>query len=537
MALGATWVGILWLTHRSVRETSFRTQFDSPETLTECGEILALIPDPVIVMDSSETIVYLNEAARTRLGVDKPGRVQLSFKSIQLDGKMLEELSNLSETEMLTTKLVCQDARTWPVDIHLRTLDENFTLRYVATLRTAQDARARKESSPELDFNFYQAQKMEAVGLLAGGVAHDFNNLLAVIGGSAEDLEDDGDRGEMVQRINQAVDRAKSTTRHLLTFSRRHLNAYESLDFNDVFEQTLKRVSGVLPEGLKLNWTCRPGDYGVYLNREQSGSLLHDLLLNARDAIAEEGTIDVGLVRCRLDHPRRWAGGTLAPGDYAQLHIADDGCGMSKEVQARVFEPFFTTKSDDLRNGFGLASVYGIVKAAGGGVFIQSEVGVGTRIEVLLPIQSDAVPPKLDFVQNAPSEGEARCDLRIALVEDESSLRTLLERTLSRAGYKVESATNGVDAVESFLPRAGDFDILVTDVVMPKLRGPALARRLREANPELKVVFMSGYTDGALEGVELGSDPFLQKPFSPTEFLETLVKLSKCKELSRNERG
>ena len=177
------------------------------------------------------------------------------------------------------------------------------------------------------------------------------------------------------------------------------------------------------------------------------------------------------------------------------------------------------------------------MKAAGGGVFIQSEVGVGTRIEVLLPIQSDAVPTKLDFVQNAPSEGEARCDLRIALVEDESSLRTLLERTLSRAGYKVESATNGVDAVESFLPRAGDFDILVTDVVMPKLRGPALARRLREANPELKVVFMSGYTDGALEGVELGSDPFLQKPFSPTEFLETLVKLSKCKELSRNERG
>jgi two-component system cell cycle sensor histidine kinase/response regulator CckA len=135
-------------------------------------------------------------------------------------------------------------------------------------------------------------------------------------------------------------------------------------------------------------------------------------------------------------------------------------------------------------------------------------------------------PAKPDFVQDIPSEGGPRRDLRIALVEDESSLRTLLERTLSRAGYKIESATNGMDAIESFLHRAGDFDILVTDVVMPKLRGPALALKLRKANPELKVVFMSGYTDGALEGVELGSDPFLQKPFSPTEFLQALEKLS-----------
>ena len=518
---------MVWLIHRSLRRSSLRGECEIPESLTAPGEILALIPDPVMVMDSSETIVYLNEAARSRLGVDEPERSQLSFKSIQLEGKMLEELSNLSEAEMLTTKLVCRDRRVWPVDIHLRTLEENSTLRYVATLRTAQDSRARKESSPDLDFNFYQAQKMEAVGLLAGGVAHDFNNLLAVIGGSTEDLSEDGDRGEMVQRINYAVDRAKATTRHLLTFSRRHLNAYESLQFDDVFEQTLKRVSGVLPQELELRWTCQPGDYGVYLNREQSSSLLHDLLLNARDAIDGEGFIDVALTRCHLDHPRSWAGGTLAPAEYAELRIDDDGCGMSEEVQARVFEPFFTTKSDDLRNGFGLASVYGIVKAAGGGVFIESEVGLGTRIEVLIPIQSDTVPAKLDASQPASWEGTDRHELRIALVEDESSLRSLLGRTLSRAGYNIESATNGADALDSFLPRADEFDILVTDVVMPKLRGPALARKLREANPELKVVFMSGYTDGALEGVELGSDPFLQKPFSPTEFLQTLERLSK----------
>lgn len=504
---------------------SCELNFSTPAA--QSAEILALVPDAIMVLDSSETIIYLNDAARTLLGIEEPEQRQLSFKNLQLDGKMLEELSNLSEREMLTTKLVCRDSRIWPVDMHLRTLDESPTLRYVATLRTAQDVRARKESSPDLDFNFYQAQKMEAVGLLAGGVAHDFNNLLAVIGGSTEDISDNEDRTEMVQRINYAVSRAKVTTQHLLTFSRRHLNAYESLQFDDVYEQTLERVSGILPAGLKLSWTCQPGDYSVYLNREQSGSLLHDLLLNARDAIAKEGSIEVGLAPRRLEHPRRWAGGTLAPADYAQLCISDDGCGMNKEVQARAFEPFFTTKSDDLRNGFGLASVYGIAKAAGGGVFIKSEVGVGTRVEVLLPIQTEAAPAKLDNVEDVPSEGAPRRDLRIALVEDETSLRALLERTLTRAGYEVECAANGADAIDSFLPRAGDFDILVTDVVMPKMRGPALARSLREANPKLRVVFMSGFTDGALEGIELGSDPFLQKPFSPAEFLQTLEKVSK----------
>ena len=368
---------------------------------------------------------------------------------------------------------------------------------------------------------------MEAVGLLAGGVAHDFNNLLAVIGSSADDIADNGDRSEMVQRINHAVSRAKTTTRHLLTFSRRHLNAYESLQFDDVFETTLQRVSGILPEGVELSWTCQPGDYSVYLNREQSGSLLHDLLLNARDAITKEGKITVGLAHYSLEHPRHWVGGTLAPAVYAQLSIADDGCGMTKEVQSRAFEPFFTTKSDDLRNGFGLASVYGIAKSAGGGVFIESEVGVGTRIEVLLPIESDPARAKLNTVKDAPPAiTAARQDLRVALVEDEASLRTLLERTLSRAGYEVETAANGFDAIESFLPRAGEFDILVTDVVMPKIRGPVVAQKLREANPELRVVFMSGYTDGALEGIDLGDDPFLQKPFCPNEFLRTLETLS-----------
>ncbi|MCA9778911.1 MAG: response regulator [Candidatus Eremiobacteraeota bacterium] len=523
----AGFLAILWVAHQSGRKLESVSKSTEQEACEE-KLIVSLVPDPILALDSEERIVFLNQAARTSLGVSEAVSTVPSFSAIQLKGQTLDELLEVGRDQLIRTSLIGRDAKPWPVEIHLRTVNDHPSLRYVAAIRTIPSDLSQQEPSPELDFNFYQAQKMEAVGLLAGGVAHDFNNLLAVIGGSAEDLSDEGDRGEMVKRISQAVNRAKTTTRHLLTFSRRHLNASESIELGEVYEATMVKVSGILPEGLFLHWTREPGDYRVFLNREHSRSLLYDLLLNARDAIAGSGDIRASLTLATLDKARAWAGGSLVPGDYALLVINDDGCGMAKETQARVFEPFFTTKSDDLKSGFGLASVYGIVKAAGGGIIIDSKVGVGTRVQVFLPIQS-LDNPAMRNVEKGKSErkSSARTGLRVALVEDEQALRSLLERTLTRAGYVVESAANGADAVEAFLSRADDFDILVTDVVMPKLRGPAVARRLREAHPHLQVIFMSGFTDGALDDIDPENDLFLQKPFSPGEFLRALKELTR----------
>ena len=519
---------ILWIAHKSGRKTEGLTNSDEREVSVTSDPILALVPDAILALDSAERIVFMNQAARTLLALPENASNIPSFAGIQWNGRTLDELAGMSGKQLIRTSLADGHGHRRPVEINLRTLESHPDFKYIAAVRVQPEEDKESESSPELDFNFYQAQKMEAVGLLAGGVAHDFNNLLAVIGGSADDLSDDGDRGEMVKRISQAVSRAKTTTRHLLTFSRRHLNASETIELGDIFESTMTKVSSVLPEGLVLDWDRVPGEYRVFLNREHSRSFLHDLLLNARDAITDRGVIRASLTLSTLEQPRPWAGGSLGPGDYAQLVVSDDGCGMAKETQARVFEPFFTTKSDDLKSGFGLASVYGIVKAAGGGIFIDSEVGVGTRVQVLLPLQS----PQNPAVVNAPKASSkrktvARTGLRVALVEDEHALRTLLERTLTRAGYIVESAANGADAVGAFLSRANEFDILVTDVVMPKLRGPAVASRLRESHPNLRVVFMSGYTDGALGDIDLDNDIFLQKPFSPDELLQALKELTR----------
>jgi PAS domain S-box-containing protein len=487
------------------------------------GPLLAWAPDPIFFFDSKEKVLYANGQAESVFGYSQAEFASLCFHELHSEGMALQHLLGEQLPALVITSLHRKDGSECPVEIHCQNLHEHRA----RTLVIARDLTDRFKMQAQLENarrKASESQKMEAVGLLAGGVAHDFNNLLTVIGGYAEFLADELKDKEMILEMQLAIDRAKEMTGQLLTFSRRHPNEPVGLDLEPVFERNLSLVSRLFPEDLKLEWSHDDQSHPIYLNRVHADQLLLNLLINARDAISSQGSVRAELRHCKLLEKKTWAGGTVPPGEYTELLVEDDGCGMTKEVRSRIFQPFFTTKPAGAGTGMGLAMVFGIVQTAGGAVFIESEVGKGTQFRVLLPLYEG--PLKTEPCENTDRRRTVQSEklVRVIVVEDESSLRRLLERVLTRAGFHVESAGNGADAVEEFTNRAEEFDVLVTDVVMPGLRGPAVAKSLREKNAKLEVIYMSGYADGTLDDVDLENDTFLQKPFSPLDLVRVLKR-------------
>jgi nitrogen-specific signal transduction histidine kinase len=384
---------------------------------------------------------------------------------------------------------------------------------------TDEGAAGWESKRHELEAQLRQAQKMEAVGRLAGGIAHDFNNLLTVILGHSElllsSLAADHPVRESVEEIRTAADRAAALTRQLLAFSRRQVWAPSELDLNAVvadMETMLRRLIG---EDIDLCTVLRPALGAIRADRGQLQQVIMNLVINARDAMPQGGKLTVETAAVELDSSYASRHGPVRSGPYVLLAVSDTGCGMDADVQSHLFEPFFTTKPPDKGTGLGLATVYGIVERSGGYVWVYSEVGRGTTVKIFLPRTE---PPDADGEVHPTVVTQLAGTETLLLVEDEDAVRGLAKQVLQKHGYTVLDARLTADAVRICEEYPGAIHLLVTDVVMPQMSGRELVERVKPCRPEMRVLYLSGYTDDAIvrHGVLRAGTPFLQKPFTPT---------------------
>ena len=370
----------------------------------------------------------------------------------------------------------------------------------------------------QLEEEFRQAQKMEAIGRLAGGVAHDFNNLLTIITGYAqlllESLTPADPHRDYVEQIQNAGERAAALTRRLLAFSRRQALVLEVLDLNSVVANTEKMLRRLIGEDIEL-FTIRPaGVNAVKGDASQIEQVIINLAVNARDAMPHGGKLIIETANVELDQAYAQNHAVVNPGPYVLLAVSDTGTGMDAVTMGHIFEPFFTTKEKGKGTGLGLATVYGIVKQSEGYIWVYSERGQGTSFKVYLP-RAEEIKGKMEVVevQSAPPQGSET----VLLVEDEDGVRSLVRGILEAGGYKVLEANRPLKAWATCQQFEGPIHLLLTDVVMPQMNGPDLAEKLKSLRPDTKVLYMSGYTDGAIlyHGVLEPGTPFLQKPFTP----------------------
>lgn len=378
-------------------------------------------------------------------------------------------------------------------------------------------------SRRKLEEQFRQAQKMEAVGQLAGGVAHDFNNLLTVINGYSDLLEaelaEDDPKREMLLEIQKAGERAGKLTRQLLTFSRRQVLETKLLNLNAIVGDTEKMLRRLIGEDIILRTDLAPTLGRIKADPGQMEQILMNLAVNARDAMPQGGMLTIRTQALYGGEKELAELEDLAAGEYVMLEVRDTGCGMDEETQKRVFEPFFTTKATGKGTGLGLATLHGIVRQSGGSVTVESAVGKGAAFRVYLPVVAD---PEQESGTAKPSPSIPSGNETILLVEDEEPIRYLASRILQTCGYRILEAGDGKDALEVARNHPGQIDLLLSDVVMPHLGGRALAEQLPLSRPHCKILFLSGYTDDAVigDGVLQNEFAFLQKPFTPSSLAQ-----------------
>ena len=368
-----------------------------------------------------------------------------------------------------------------------------------------------------LEEQLRQAQKMDAIGRLAGGVAHDFNNLLTAIIGYADLIEADlgaaSPHTEDVREIRLAADRAAVLTRQLLAFSRQQVLAPRVMDLNETVSGMRNMLRRLIGEDIELIVQSAPELGHVRADPGQMEQVVLNLALNARDAMPRGGRLIIETANVELDeeYARGHLGGSAGP--HVMLAVTDTGVGMDAVTRARIFEPFFTTKEKGKGTGLGLATVYGIVRQSGGSIWVYSEPGAGTIFKVYFPRSFDVATPAVGALQRAEADGTET----VLVVEDDDAVRTLARRGLEGYGYRVIEARNPGEAVAVSERHVGSIHLLVTDVVMPGQYGPELAQALRRERPELRVLYMSGYTDNAIahQGLLEAGSAFLEKPFTP----------------------
>ncbi len=394
-----------------------------------------------------------------------------------------------------------------------------------ATITTDITGRRRSEEAHErLQAQLIQAQKIESIGRLAGGVAHDFNNILSVILGYTDmALQTAGEnqplRADLLE-IRQAVERSSKLTRQLLAFARKQTIAPRVLDLNATVEEMLKMLRRLIGEDIDLAWLPGKSLRPVKIDPSQLDQVLANLCVNARDAISDVGRVTIETANATLDEAHCARHPDCAPGDYVMLAVSDTGCGMDRETLANIFDPFFTTKDVGTGTGLGLSTVYGIVKQNSGCIDVFSEPGHGTRFIIYLPQHSDDTGLSGD--PDAPDRPVARGTETVLLAEDEPANLEMYRRMLDRLGYAVLPASTPEECLRLARECTGRIDLLLTDVVMPGMNGPDLAKTLRADSPGLKCLFMSGYTDKAFnhQGVLEPGIHFIQKPFSLEELAD-----------------
>ncbi|MGE4158611.1 MAG: PAS domain S-box protein [Planctomycetota bacterium] len=503
-----------------------------PNPVVTSGKIFQAVveatPNALIMTDSQGLIVLVNTQAEKLFGYT---REELLHKSIDMlvPQKFRGQHKSNRDSFMADPRTRAmgigrelfgqrKDGSTVPIEIGLnptRTDDGAYVLAAIV------DITERKRLEDQLR----HSQKMESIGRLAGGIAHDFNNMLMVISGycsmAVDGAKDDAKLREQLEQIGMAADRATALTRQLLAFSRKQVLQPTVLDLNTVVEHMDKMLRRLIGEDIDFVTELRPHLDAVNFDRGQIEQIIMNLAINARDAMPKGGKLTIETANVVLDDTYARTHLDANPGPHVMIAVADTGSGMDAETLTKIFEPFFTTKGQGEGTGLGLATVYGIIKQAGGTIWVYSEVGHGTIFKVYLPsFREGQVTSKPPAEKVAADKGTET----ILVVDDEKGVRELLRAVLKAADYQVLIAGEIDEAMDICRKHEGRIHMLLTDVVLPKVGGRELAERLKAVRPDLKVVFMSGYTDGAIahQGVLDTGTAFIEKPVAPQALLQKI---------------
>jgi two-component system cell cycle sensor histidine kinase/response regulator CckA len=509
------------ITERYLAEQALRQSEERARTLFEGAG------DSVFIADLTGRLIDVNPTAAQVLGYTREEMLGMGIADVSAQADP-ELLRNLIDTVLerghlaFETTHARRDGTLLPVEVSVTCVElEDRTV----LLGIARDISERKRAEAErtlLESQLRQAQKMEGIGRLASGIAHDFNNLLTAIGGFAglaiSGLSENDERRRDIEQIQESTHRAARLVRQLLEFSRVNRVEAKVISPAEVLARLERMLQPIVGEEIAVGVDTRDCTRNVLADAGQIEQVIVNLVVNACDAMRNGGRLEIRAADVDVDQELALAiGGT--PGPNVLIEVTDTGTGMDSETMEHLFEPFFTTKGPGEGTGLGLATVYGIVRNWNGGLRVRSELGRGSTFEVYLPCV-DQAPARPETIRDAPVAGKAGRGRKILVVEDDEIVRQLTVRILTGAGYEVVAPTTAPAAVE--LGRRDRPDLLLTDVIMPTLRGAEVAAELRAAHPDLPVLYMSGYTDRSPD--DSGSDQYLAKPFLAEDLLRAVER-------------
>ena len=498
-------------------------------------QFLEFVPDAIVGVGRDGHIRLVNRQAEELFGFDRDELVNREIDLLVPDrfreihpghrANYFDEPRTRPMGAGVELFAVRKDGSEFPVEISLSSIDWNGESIATAAVRDISE-RAESEREKALQSQLQRSRRLESVGQLAGGIAHDFNNILGVIMNYAEfvadELEPDSKAREDVGEIRHAAERAAALTRQLLIFSRREVVKPEVLDLGQVVEEIENLLRRALGERVELKVSIAADLSTIEADPGQIEQVLVNLAVNGRDAMPDGGMLLVEAENVILDEDYAYMHPETEPGRYVRLKVSDTGTGMAPEAAERAFEPFYTTKDDG--TGLGLATVYGIVTAANGQIDIYSEVGFGTTIKIHLPT-SGAKPSSRGVAKKEHRSGRGEI---VLVVEDEPNVKRMAERILTKGGYSVIAAIDAAEAAALFEAGKQRVNLMLTDVIMPEMLGTELVERVRENQPELRVLYMSGYSHDVLAPkalTENGHSAFIEKPFNADALLESVREL------------
>ncbi len=510
-----------------------RAEEDLARTLGLFEAIFQHHPNPLVLVRRDDGLVRMvNRAFEREWGFRQDEVTGWSARTFYADPASRDEMlarlareGTLRDFESLGRRA---DGTTAPVLLSVEPVDIAGEAHLIVAFQDVTRRKVEEEEKDRLERQLRQAQKLEAIGRLAGGMAHDFNNLLAVIMGYSQlvlrRVRHDAPFRQELEAIDQASGRAASLIRQLLAFSRRQILQPEVLDLNRLVSDTEQMLRRLIGEDIDLITFLEPDLGRVQADRGQIEQLIVNLAVNARDAIDGIGKVTIETADVYLDEAYCREHTDASPGRHAMLALSDTGQGMDEDTKSRIFDPFFTTKDPDKGTGLGLATVYGIVKQSGGAIYVYSEPGQGTTFKIYLPVVEDeeTAPPPEPEEESFPRGTET-----VLVVEDEDGVRKFILDVLRYAGYTVLEARHGVEALEVCQGSREPIHLVITDVVMPRMSGRELGKSLAETCPDTRVLFMSGYTDNAVvhHGMLDQGINFIAKPFTPAALAQKIRKI------------
>lgn len=513
------------------QQTALRRQAELAVRQSEkrLRQVLETASEAVLEADTEGHILLVNRAAEKMLGYSREELLKLNIEQLvpeELRSVHAQQRAKYAQKPVMRRmgvglELSAQrkDGSTFPVEIGLSPNKTRQGLKIIVLLHDVSERKRMQDALRSSEEKLRQAEKLEALGRIAGGTAHEFNNLLTMVMGYAalmlSALDSQETLIDYVEKISKASKRAAEVTQQLLAFSRRQALALQSIDFNHLLKEAYVALPALLGSKILVNLEYAPEPVYIHADPSQIHQVLVNLALNARDAMAEGGKLTIQAAARELTEKDLGRYPELVPGKYVELSVSDTGAGMGREIQSRVFEPFFSTKEFGKSSGMGLAVIHGIVRQSGGSIAVESTPQKGATFTILLPRVSE--PELAGGADAVHRPATSRRTGTILLVEDEASLLELTRKFLEGIGYKVLDAGSGEAAIRIAEQSNERIDLLLTDVVMPGLNGRQTARRITELRPGISVLYVSGYFHDAFEDDEAPLPPdsaILEKPFT-----------------------